>query len=90
MLMYKKVSPTRLIKGGYFDLIKEAEDRGATADELREIKGIGRARQGIALGNLTEGELEIGQAASQIREIRPAAAILASLITEYQSIANYV
>ena len=86
MLMYKKVSPTRLVKGGYFDLIKEAEDRGASADELREIKGTGRARQGIALGNLTEGELEIGQAAAQIREIRPAAAILATLLTEYQSI----
>ena len=86
MLMYKKVSPTRLVKGGYFDLIKAAEDRGATADELREIKGAGRARQGIALGDLREGELEIGQAAAQISDIRPAAAILASLLTEYHSV----
>lgn len=86
MLMYKKVSPTRLVKGGYFDKIKEAEDRGATADELREIKGVGRAHQGISLGNLTEGELEIGQAASQITSIRPASDVLQSMVTEYQSV----
>lgn len=85
MLLYKKVSPTRLVKGAYFDLIKAAEDRGASADELRGIKGVGRAREGMALGNLSDGELEIGQAASQITAIRPASAILSEVVSDFHS-----
>lgn len=85
MLLYKKVSPTRLVKGAYFDLIKAAEDRGASADELRGIKGVGRAREGMALGNLSDGELEIGQAASQITAIRPASAILSEIVSDFHS-----
>ncbi|MCI6279352.1 MAG: nitronate monooxygenase [Bacteroidales bacterium] len=85
MLLYKKVSPTRLVKGTYFDLIKAAEDRGASADELRGIKGVGRAREGMALGNLSDGELEIGQAASQITAIRPASAILSEIVSDFHS-----
>lgn len=84
MLLYKKVSPTRLVKGTYFDLIKAAEDRGASADELRGIKGVGRAREGMALGNLADGELEIGQAASQITSIRPASAILSEIVSDFR------
>ena len=88
MLLYKKVSPTRLVKGDYFDLIKEAEDRGASADELREIKGTGRARRGMRDGNLSDGELEIGQVAAQINSIRPVSEIMDDLIAEYHKVVS--
>lgn len=86
MLMYKKVSPTRLVKGAYFDLIKEAENRGASAEELREIKGVERARQGISLGNLSEGELEIGQVAAQLDSLRSAGDVIREMVEEFRSI----
>lgn len=60
-LLLRKLSPTRLLKGNFFDKIKEAEDRGASEEELLEIIGSGKSRMGIFEGNLEEGELEIGQ-----------------------------
>lgn len=46
---------------------------------------MGRAREGMALGNLSDGELEIGQAASQITAIRPASAILSEIVSDFHS-----
>ena len=63
--------------------MKEAEDRGASADELRELLGRGRAKKGIFEGDLTEGELEIGQIASLITDIPSAEEVVAKIIKEY-------
>ena len=68
-LLLRKLSPTRLLKGGFYDKIKEAEDRGATKDELLEIIGVGKTKKGMFEGNLEEGELEIGQVSSMINEV---------------------
>lgn len=84
-LLFKKVSPTRLVRGGYMDMIQEAENRGADADELREIRGFGRSRLGMFEGNLDDGELEIGQVSSSIREIEPVSVIMERLIREFGS-----
>lgn len=84
-LLFKKVSPTRLVKGDYMNLIKEAEDRGASAEELKEIRGMGRSKLGMFEGNLSDGELEIGQVSSSIREIRPVKEIMQCLISEFES-----
>lgn len=64
MLFFRKLSPTRLLKGNFFDMVAMAESRGATKEELLELIGKGRSRKGIFEGDLQEGELEIGQAAS--------------------------
>lgn len=82
-LLYKAVSPTRLVKGPYFDLIKEAEARGADADELRAIRGIGRARQGMFEGDLEHGELEMGQVLSEVSEIRSVSDLMKELVQDY-------
>jgi enoyl-[acyl-carrier protein] reductase II len=82
-LVLKKLSPTRLIKNAFYEKIKEAEDRGATTEELLEIIGKGRTKLGIFEGNLTDGELEIGQIASLIRKIEPVENIIRRLIDEY-------
>lgn len=83
LLSLKKVSPTRLVKNEFFQQVQELEERGASADELRELLGRGRAKKGIFEGDLTEGELEIGQIASHIREILPAGEVVRSMIEEY-------
>lgn len=84
MLSLKKVSPTRLIRNGFYSQVQAAEDRGATKEELVELLGRGRARQGIFEGNLVDGELEIGQGVSMIGDLPSAAEIVRSLMDGYR------
>jgi len=83
LLSLKKLSPTRLVKNDFFNLMKEAEEKGANADELLALIGRGRSRMGIFEGDLKNGELEIGQIASLIRKIEPVEVIMKTLIEEY-------
>lgn len=83
MLALKKLSPTRLIKNEFFNQVNDAENRGASADEMRALLGRGRSRKGIFEGNLVEGELEIGQITSLIKRIDPVSVIMKEIIDEY-------
>lgn len=85
MLALKKLSPTRLVRNDFYRTVEAAEDRGATADELRELLGRGRSKRGIFEGDLTDGELEIGQAASLVRDLPTAREIVASLVAQYEA-----
>ena len=85
MLALKKISPTRLIKNELFAKIAEAEIRGAEADELRELLGRAASKRGIFEGDLENGELEIGQIASTIKEVKPVAQIMHELITDFHT-----
>lgn len=83
MLSLKKLSPTRLIKNEFYQKVQEAEDRGASADEIREILGRGRSKKGIFEGDLIEGELEIGQIAALVDDLPSAAKVVENIISEY-------
>ena len=83
MLALKKISPTRLVKNALYERIKEAEDRGADADELRHILGTNAAKRGIFEGDIENGEMEIGQAVAGIHEIKPVSLIMKELVGEY-------
>lgn len=83
LLSMKKVVPVRLIKNDFQKRIQEAEDRGASAEELKEILGRARAKRGMYEGDMQEGELEIGQIASFIKEIKPAAEIVHEIWNEF-------
>lgn len=85
MLALKKISPTRLVKNELFAKIAEAESRGAEADELRELLGRAASKRGIFEGDLENGELEIGQIASTIKEVKPVAQIMHELITDFHT-----
>lgn len=87
-LALKKLAPVRLVKNAFFEKVEEAESRGATAEELRELLGKGRAKRGIFEGDLENGELEIGQIASLIDTIKPASHIMNEIILEYNSALN--
>ena len=85
MLSMKKVVPVRLIKNDFQKRIQEAEDRGATPEELATILGRARAKKGMFEGDVQEGELEIGQIASLVKEIKPAAEIVKEIWNEFNA-----
>ncbi|SHK98209.1 enoyl-[acyl-carrier protein] reductase II [Chitinophaga jiangningensis] len=85
MLSLKKLTPVRLIKNHFYDLVKAAEDNGADAAVLKEILGRARAKTGMFEGNLSEGELEIGQVSALISQIKPAAAVVAEIWEEFEA-----
>ncbi|MCY7411081.1 MAG: nitronate monooxygenase [Chitinophagales bacterium] len=83
LLAMKKVVPVRMMRNKFFDEIQQAEDRGATADELKQILGRARAKKGMFEGDLDNGELEIGEVSAQVREIKPAAEIVEEIWQEF-------
>jgi enoyl-[acyl-carrier protein] reductase II len=85
-LTMKQISPTRMIKNDFFQLIDNAEKSGAIIDELREIIGKGRTKKGIFEGELDDGELEIGQIASSIKQIRTVSEAMVQMIDEYNAV----
>jgi len=88
MLSLKKLSPTRLIKNEFYQKVQDAEDRGASIEEMREILGRGRAKKGIFEGDLVDGELEIGQIAALIDDLPSAAKVIEDIISEYNDKIN--
>jgi enoyl-[acyl-carrier protein] reductase II len=84
MLALKSLMPVRLLKNDFFNQVEAAEQAGASADQLQTLLGRGRAKKGMFEGDLEEGELEIGQVSSLIRDIRPAAEIIENLWSEFR------
>lgn len=83
MLSLKAISPTRLIKNEFFQSVAEAEARGASVEEMRELQGKGRAKKGIFEGDLSEGMLEIGQCVALTTEAETVAEVFAELLAGY-------
>jgi len=82
-LLLKKLAPTRLAKGDFKTAVGEAEARGDSAEQMRELLGKGRAKKGIFEGDLKEGELEIGQISSLLHEIQSVEEVMQDLIISY-------
>jgi enoyl-[acyl-carrier protein] reductase II len=87
-LVMKKVVPVRLLTNNFSNQIRELEARGATAEEMKDILGKGRAMRGMFEGDVEEGELEIGQASALVNEIKPAGAIMEEIIREFNDVKN--
>jgi enoyl-[acyl-carrier protein] reductase II len=83
LLSLKKLAPVRLLRNDFFRQVQEAEGRGASQEELQQLLGRGRAKKGMFEGNMEEGELEIGQVSSMIKDIRPAGEIVQQLVAEF-------
>ena len=92
-LTLKELAPVRLLKNKFYKDLQELYSQNPTVDQLKALLGRARAKRGMFEGDLEEGELEIGQIAGLIHEIKPAAQILNDIITEYkqvkQTITNY-
>jgi len=82
-LTLKELTPVRLIKNEFYKKVQEAYSKDANLEELKTLLGRGRAKKGMFEGDLVEGELEIGQIAALIREIKPAGKIVEEIMNEY-------
>ena len=83
-LSLKQLTPVRLMKNNFFMEVQEAEKNFASVKELENLLGKGRAKRGMFEGNLEDGELEIGQVCTLIKNIKPAAEIVHELYKEYE------
>lgn len=85
ILSMKKLVPVRLVKNEFQKRVQEAEDRGAGIEELATILGRARAKKGMFEGDMVEGELEIGQIASHVKDIKPAGDIVREVWAEFEA-----
>lgn len=83
VLTLKKLTPVRLIKNDFYVKVAEAENTCVTIEELNTLLGRARAKKGMFEGDLTEGELEIGQISGLIHDIKPAADVVADIWNEF-------
>lgn len=83
VLTMKQLTPVRLMRNHFYNQVKEAEQSGATIEELKTLLGRGRAKKGMFEGNLDDGELEIGQVSSLLDRILPAGDIVKKVWAEF-------
>jgi enoyl-[acyl-carrier protein] reductase II len=83
VLTLKELTPVRMIKNNFYKQLKEAYLNKASIAELQYLLGKGRAKKGMFLGDLIDGELEIGQVSSLLNSIQPASEIVQEIIEEF-------
>jgi enoyl-[acyl-carrier protein] reductase II len=83
LLTLKELAPVRLIKNKFFNELQDLYKQCPTAEQLKEKLGRSRAKKGMFEGDLDDGELEIGQIAGLIHEIKPAAEIVKEIMAEF-------
>ena len=84
MLAMKKTVPVRLWKNEFYEEVKKLEDQGASAEELTTLLGHGRAKSGMLDGDMKNGEIEIGQACSMIKDCPTVQEVVLKLIADYK------
>lgn len=86
-IMMRKTVPVRLLQNQFSNEIKTIEET-FTGDELKnklnEHLGKYRAKMGMLDGDLSSGELEIGQIVSLIKDIPSVEEVMKELISDYQ------
>lgn len=85
-LTLKELTPVRLLKGKFFEEVKELYQSNPSKEQLKELLGRGRAKKGMFEGDLEQGELEIGQIAGLIHQIKPAAEIVKDVMEEFEMV----
>ena len=82
-LTLKELAPVRLVKNKFYNDVQKAYATGANIEELKTLLGRGRSKKGMFLGDLEDGELEIGQVSALIHDIKPADEIVKALMKEF-------
>jgi len=82
----KELTPVRMLHNALFKAVVQAQQNGATPERLKEIMGRGKAKKGMFEGDIENGELEIGQIASLLKSVRPAAEIISEIVNDYRKI----
>lgn len=86
ILTLKQLTPVRLMKNKFYEQVQQAEMNCIPTNELEILLGKARAKKGMYEGDMEQGELEIGQVSSLIKEIKPAAQIVDEIWNEYNSL----
>ena len=85
VLTLKELSPVRLLKNPFYEQVEALyNQREATPENLRQLLGKGRTKLGMYEGDLKEGELEIGQVSSLIKEVKTVKEVFEELLTEFK------
>jgi enoyl-[acyl-carrier protein] reductase II len=84
-LTLKELAPVRLIKNKFYDEIQELYKTSPTPEQLKALLGRARAKRGMFEGDLEDGELEIGQIAGLIHDIKPVAKIVEDMVQEFET-----
>ncbi|QIE58969.1 nitronate monooxygenase [Rasiella rasia] len=84
LLTLKELAPVRMLKNKFFNELMELYTTNPTKEQLIELLGRARAKRGMFEGDLEDGELEIGQIAGLIHDIKPAATIVNEMVTEFE------
>lgn len=90
MLTLKELAPVRLIKNKFFNDVQELYKQAPTVEQLKELLGRARSKRGMFEGDLEDGELEIGQIAGLIHDIKPVSEIVDDMISEFERAKNEV
>lgn len=85
-LTLKELAPVRLVKNHFYNQVQELYQQNPTVEQIKELLGRARAKKGMFEGDLDNGELEIGQIAGIIHEIKPAGQVLEEIVSEYDQI----
>jgi len=83
ILTLKELTPVRMLKNDFYSQIEHAYLKKSSPKELQALLGKGRARKGMFLGDLDEGELEIGQVASLLDSIQSVSSIMKNIMQEF-------
>lgn len=84
-LTLKELAPVRLIKNKFYNEIEDLYKTNPSNEELKKLLGRARAKKGIFEGDLIQGELEIGQIAGIIKEVKSSKDILEEIISDFES-----
>jgi enoyl-[acyl-carrier protein] reductase II len=87
-LTLHEITPVRLLNSSFYKAVVNAYESGASIDDLKDLLGRGRAKKGMSLGDLEEGELEIGQVSARIKGIISAKEVIVQTISEFQEAQN--
>ncbi|MDG1397131.1 MAG: DUF561 domain-containing protein [Polaribacter sp.] len=85
-LTLKELAPVRLVKNKFYNQLQELYLKNPSKEDLKDLLGRARAKKGIFEGDLDNGELEIGQIAGLIHEIKPAKTILNEIVDEFNRV----
>ena len=89
-LTLKELAPVRLIKNKFYNDIQELYSRCPSVEDLKALLGRARAKKGMFEGDLVEGELEIGQIAGLIHNIKSVESIINEVIQEFQIVSTHI
>ena len=84
-LTLKELAPVRLLKNKFYDDIESLYTTSPSKEDLIQLLGRARAKQGMFERDLKEGELEIGQISGLIDSVIPAKMIVENLIAEFET-----